>query len=364
MSFKFIFLSMVVFFSTTIGFSQQHKTKNVILISIDGYRWQEVFRGADSTLLAQKKYHNQSSATLHKKYWAATPEDRRKKLMPFFWGTIAKEGQLYGNRDLGNKVDVKNKYWFSYPGRSETICGYADDAINSNSYPDNPNENVLEFVNKQNGYKGKVATIAGWDAVAKIVNRDRNHMPLINPYEDVEGSHLTEAQKLANETQHYMPLYFGKSIRFDVSTYAIAKSYISANHPKLIYIDFVDPDDFGHAGKYDFYLDAGHSLDAMIKNIWEMIQADPFYRNNTTIMICPDHGRGVGDRWVNHGSETPHSGETWMAIIGPDTPAKGEIKTQGQIYQDQFAQTIAHLLGFNFTANHPVSNYLESAMGN
>lgn len=359
---KFFFLSFLLLFFISMSFAQNHKTKNVILISIDGYRWQEVFKGADSSILNQKKYHNQSSSTLNKEYWAATPEERREKLMPFFWGTIAKEGQLYGNRDFGNQVNVKNPYWFSYPGRSETICGYVDTAINSNDYPDNPNENVLEFINKQKDYNGKVATIAGWNAVARIVNRDRNHMPLINPGEDAKGSHLTNAQKLANEIQHYMPKYFGSAVRFDVSTYAIAKSYIAANHPRLLYIDFVDPDDYGHAGKYDFYLDAGHNLDAMIGNIWKMIQADPFYRNNTTIMIYPDHGRGIGNEWVDHGSETPRSGETWMAIIGPDTPAKGEIKTHTQIYQDQFAQTVAQLLGFKFTANHPVANTVESAL--
>jgi hypothetical protein len=40
--------------------------------------------------------------------------------------------------------------------------------------------------------------------------------------------------------------------------------------------------------------------------------------------------------------------------MGPDTPAKGEIKTEMQIYQKQFAQTIASLLGLTFTAEHPV----------
>jgi hypothetical protein len=41
--------------------------------------------------------------------------------------------------------------------------------------------------------------------------------------------------------------------------------------------------------------------------------------------------------------------------MGPDTPAKGEIKTEMQIYQKQFAQTIASLLGLTFTAEHPIA---------
>ena len=102
--------------------SSDRKTKNVIVISLDGYRWRELFQGADSALLFNTKYTKDSAWTVQK-YWAATPTERRKKLMPFTWSHIAKNGQIYGNRILGNNVDLKNTYWFSYPGRSETWTG-------------------------------------------------------------------------------------------------------------------------------------------------------------------------------------------------------------------------------------------------
>ncbi|MBT2619897.1 sulfatase-like hydrolase/transferase [Chryseobacterium sp. ISL-6] len=343
--------------------AQNTKTKNIVLISIDGYRWQEIFKGADSSLLQNKKFRQQDSTEVYKKFWAETEDERRKKLMPFFWNVISKKGQLYGNRNLNSPVNVKNKYWFSYPGRSETVTGFYDEKINSNSYPNNPNENVLEFINKQKDYQGKVVIIAGWDAVSKIVNRDRNHMPVINPFENAEGKNLTEAQKLANEIQNYLPNYFGRSVRWDVGTYAIAKTYIAANHPKMVYIDFADPDDLGHAGQYDYYLDSAHYLDAMIGNLWAAMQADPFYKDNTTFIICPDHGRGLESQWTSHGSSSEHSNETWLIALGPDTPPSGEMKNTAQIYQDQIAQTIASLLGFTFKTNHPVGESIKSVVG-
>lgn len=353
---KHTFFIYLLLISTTI-FAQQ-KTKNIILISIDGYRWQEVFLGADSALLFNRKYRVQDSASLVNKYWAASLQERREKLMPFFWKTIAQKGQLYGNRDLGNKVNVRNKYWFSYPGRSETLCGYYDPAINSNEYPDNPNENVMEFINKQPGYQNKVVTFASWDALSRILNRNRNGMLVNIPGENVTGKNLTGAQELANEIQNFLPEYFGKGVRFDVHTYAIAKSYIQASHPKVIHIDFSDPDDFAHAGQYDSFLDSGHYLDAMIGNIWEMLQKDPFYKDQTTIMVYPDHGRGLGPQWTDHGSNVPHASETWLAIIGPGISG-GEMKTDNQVYHDQFAQTAAKLLGFRFMANHPVGEAIK-----
>lgn len=353
-------LFLILLTCVQLAAAQNTKTKNVVLISIDGYRWQEIFKGADSALLKNKKYRKQDSAAVFQKFWGETTIERRNKLMPFFWNVIAEKGQLYGNRELGNLVNVKNKYWFSYPGRSETITGYYDENINSNSYPNNPNENILDFLNKQKGYENKVVTFAGWEPVAKIVNRDRNHITLINPFENVKGKQLTEAQQLANEIQHYIPNYFGTSVRWDVGTYAIAKTYIKANHPKFTYIDFVDPDDLGHAGQYDYYLDAGNYLDAMIGSLWNAMQEDPFYKDNTTFIICPDHGRGLGEQWTGHGSSAKHSNETWLAVLGPDTPAKGEMKDSAQIYQDQIAQTIANLLGFEFKANHPVAAPIKS----
>jgi hypothetical protein len=352
-----LILALLAF--TLAGYGQQTKTKNIVLISIDGYRWQEIFHGADSTLIFNKKYRKQDSTALFKKYWAKSATERREKLMPFFWKHIAGNGQLYGNRDLGNNVNLRNKYWFSYPGRSETLCGFYDEKINSNGYPNNPNENVLEFFDKQKGFKGKVVTFASWDAVSRIVNRDRNGMLVNIPGEMVEGEKLSDAQIVANEQQNFIPDYYGKDIRYDVNTYAMTKSYINANHPRVVHIDFADPDNFGHSGEYDSFLDAAHYLDAMIGSLWETMQKDPFYKGQTTFMIYPDHGRGNGSRWTSHGTSAPGSNETFLVVMGPDTPAGGEMKQKSEIYQDQIAQTAAKIMGFTFTANHPVGEPVQ-----
>src|SRR6185295_20101377 len=109
-------LAILVCFST---FGQtRFKTENVILITLDGMRWQEVFGGAESRLISNKKFVSDTTA-LKKLYWAETPGERREKLMPFFWHVMATKGQLYGNRNLGNKVNTTNKMWFSYPGYNE-----------------------------------------------------------------------------------------------------------------------------------------------------------------------------------------------------------------------------------------------------
>ena len=63
--------------------AQDANDTKVILITLDGYRWQELFTGADSLLIANKEYVH-DTAMLKKAFWRETPEERREVLMPFF----------------------------------------------------------------------------------------------------------------------------------------------------------------------------------------------------------------------------------------------------------------------------------------
>lgn len=132
-----------------LGFSalaQKTKTENVILITLDGMRWQEIFNGADSSLFKQQSQIKDSK--LKEKYWREDVNERRNVLLPFFWNTIAKEGQLYGNRKLNSFANVTNNQLFSYPGYNELLTGAADnERVHSNEKFYNPNTNVLEFIN-------------------------------------------------------------------------------------------------------------------------------------------------------------------------------------------------------------------------
>jgi hypothetical protein len=346
------FLFIALLFLISYSYAQSpHKTKNVVVILIDGYRWHELFHGADFDLLYDKKYNPDDSLQRFKKFWSDNLDGRRKKLMPFTWNYIAKHGQLYGNRDLGNNVNVMNPYWFSYPGRAEILSGFVDTAINSNEYESNPNTNVLEFINAQKEYKGKVVTFACWGATGRCLHKDKSSMLINVPWENIQGNDLTETEILANEMQHFIPKIWGDDERLDANVYALAKSYILARHPKVTYLDFGDTDEYAHEGKYEYYLNDIFNLDAMIEKLWNLMQQDKFYKNNTTFFIVPDHGRGVGPQWTDHGSGTPHSNETWFIALGPDIKPMGEMKTKEQIFQTQYAKTIANLLGFDYNVS-------------
>ena len=334
----------------------QTKTKNIVLVTLDGLRWQEIFDGADSTLLKNKNYTRDYEGT-SSVFWNANSDQRRKLLFPFLWNVVAQNGQLHGNRKAGNKVNVANPYQFSYPGYNEILTGFPDNTVNSNDKIRNKNTTVLEFLNHQKNFKGKVAVFSSWDAFPYIINEPRSGVYVNSDLDTLNFKN--QNLQLINDFQVLSPRPIG--VRPDIITYMAAREYFKAYRPKVLYIAFDETDDLAHAGEYDQYLKSAHAEDAMLADIWNIIQADPQYRNTTTLIITCDHGRGdlIKDQWRDHGENVKDSGETWLAVIGPDTKPLGEVKTTGQLYQKQYAATIAALLGLKFTAEHPVAEPID-----
>jgi arylsulfatase A-like enzyme len=119
-----------------------------------------------------------------------------------------------------------------------------------------------------------------------------------------------------------------------------------------------------HEGRYKSYLDAAHQVDAWIKQIWDFVQTDPQYKNKTTLFITTDHGRGDTKKseWSGHNNHIQDAHEIWFAAVGAGIASKGEVKDAAQVYQKQFAQTIARLLGYTFKAEHSVGEEIKSVV--
>lgn len=358
---KYVLLA-ILFSMTTVVWSQS-KIENMIVITTDGFRWQEVFHGMDSALALDKKFNEEKERSLFEKYWDNDPVVRRKKLLPFLWTTLADNGQIYGNRDLGNFVDVSNPYWFSYPGYSEIFTGFVDTLINSNEYGPTPNQNVLAFLNQQKKIKGKVAAFGAWDAFDRILSKVNNGLPVFSGFDPFGGDHPTEREFLINQLNQDSYKIFGKEECPDVFTHYGAMEKLKREKLKVLYIAYGETDEFAHSGKYNSYLDAAHQFDQWVASIWKYLQSQPQYRNKTALFITTDHGRGdklYASKWTSHGENVKGANEIWFAVMAPGVGTKGEVKEKMQVYQKQFAQTMASLLGLQFQALHPVADRIEA----
>jgi hypothetical protein len=316
-------------------------TQYLVVVTTDGMRWQEVFGGADSVLLNDKLFTKDRPA-LAGKYWADSPEERRQRLMPFLWSQFAQNGQLYGNRHHGNKVTVSNKLWYSYPGYNEIWTGKSDDArIFLNAKIRNPNRNVLEHINQQHGFQDQVAAFCSWDAFPYILHEKRSGLKIFAGNDNCPDDHPEP-----NRAK-------------DFYTYEAARAFAEEHHPRVLYISLNATDKAGHHGSYQEYLDAANRLDTWLADIWNFIQNDPVYAGRTSLVVTTDHGRGRGGNWKFHKPWIPGANAIWFAVMGPDTPPTGEVREPMQIWQKQFAQTFARLVGEEFECGHKVAPSID-----
>src|SRR5450755_3129865 len=143
--------------------SQPLKTRNVVLIVADGLRWQEIFTGAEEDLMNDKVGGIWAKPeALRKDFWREDAQQRRETLFPFLWGTVAKQGQIFGDRNKGSDAHVSNGQAFSYPGYNEMLTGHPDPKIDSNEFGPNPNVTVFEWLNNMPEFRGKVAVYGTW----------------------------------------------------------------------------------------------------------------------------------------------------------------------------------------------------------
>jgi len=332
-------------------------TENIFIITLDGFRWQEVFNGADSSLINNEHY-TPGAEIIKAIYWESSQEKRREKLMPFFWNVLVSKGQLYGNRSFGNKVNVANQYAISYPGYNEMFTGNTDILISSNKKYRNPNINVLEYLNSKDEYKDKVAAFSSWDVFPFILNEKRNTIPLTSGYQNISPGNSTVLQML-NKVQEE-GVNDKKATRYDQLTFIAAKEYLQQHKPRVFYLGLGETDEFAHDGRYDQYLQTANANDRMIAELWHWAQTTDGYKDNTTFIITTDHGRGrKTNKWTTHGSLVGGSSEVWLAVIGPGIEPIGEVKDNQQLYLQQLAQTIASLLGESFEPGQSVANAIS-----
>jgi hypothetical protein len=344
------------------GTNAQPPRHNVILITLDGARVEEMFGGLDVDVLRSTldDKHRVEDSALYKELWAGDAVRRREKLLPFFWGTLMRQhGSIAGNPSRGSQVRLTNRHWFSYPGYSEMLVGRAqDDVIKSNDAIQNPFPTVLEFLRaKLRLPVDGVATFASWSAFNAIAESNVGTLTInagFEPYEHPDPQvRSLSALQFATSTPW-------DTVRHDVYTARLAMAHLATHKPQVLYLALAETDDWAHEGRYDRVLEAYMRIDRIFRDLWEWLQNQPEYRGRTSVLITTDHGRGVGAAgWRHHGEQHSGSAQTWMAFISPHVRARGEWQHHTPLQTRQVAATLLQWAGldwreFDASAGPPV----------
>ncbi len=341
---------------------------NVVLVTLDGLRWQEVFRGLDARLLADENYTS-TRETLEEKFASTVSKSSAERLLPFLHGVVFQQGSVLGNRDAGSCARVTNPWYFSYPGYNEILTGAVDKGIDSNASIANPNVTMLEWLQKQEGFQDRVAVFGSWDVFPFIYNTQRSGVPVnVGPRSAPDNSF----EEILNQLHQDIPSPW-PTVRLDAFTHHYALSYLRNHQPRVLHVAYGETDDFAHDGDYDQYIMAANRTDRFIRELWEFLQSEPHYRDNTVLFITVDHGRGEEplETWEHHASKESLTGymqslaeyeegivgseAIWMAALGPGiSSGAGARQANGSCAgANQVAATLLTLLGQGYLSFNP-----------
>ncbi|MGH9158931.1 MAG: phosphoglyceromutase [Vicinamibacteraceae bacterium] len=336
------------------GAPAQTKVRNVVLVTMDGVRTEEIFGGLDLAVLESTldRGADLEAEPAYEKYWAPTPEERRAKLMPFFWQTLMQQhGSIAGNRARGSRVRISNRHGFSYPGYSEILVGEAHDDIDSNDKKFYPYPTVLEFLKRALGPDDTaVAAFGSWETFNWIVQHKPRQLFVNAGYVDYDapGPVIDTLNTLQHEARGD-----ADDDRLDAFTFRFAMAHLRRHRPRVLYVAFSETDVDAHQGRYSRLLDTLARQDGYLRELWRFLESDPHYRGQTALLITTDHGRGHSIKdWAEHG-KIDGAQDVWQAYVVPDVPLRGEWSQAETVYANQLAATITQLLGLEYRARYP-----------
>lgn len=134
----------------------------------------------------------------------------------------------------------------------------------------------------------------------------------------------------------------GSGYRSDSLTFAHSIKILNKHQPKLLLINFKDPDTYGHAGDWQNYLQSIQTTDEYIYSLWQTIEQNPEMSGKTTLIVTNDHGRHTSS-FNHHGDDCEGCRKIFFFACGPDFKSNVELNTPRSLID--IHATVSELLG-------------------
>ena len=319
--------------------TSRDRTDNVIVVTIDGVRWQDVFGGVDPGMAAM--------ASL-----STTEVVDAEALMPNLYA-FARAGAVSGAPGHGKPMMASGPNYVSLPGYLEIFSGSTAVECRSNGCEPTAKRTVLDRARDELGASERdVALIASWEKIAfaatsapeRIVVSAGRHGGATRDKLRFDGR-LSAALDAAADSS---PVPGHDDYRADAYTAALALRYLEVAKPRVMAVGLGDTDEYAHAGDYASYLGALRQADRFLGDLRVSLARMGTYGANTTVVVTCDHGRSSG--FNDHGWDSPESGRVWMVISGGAVPALGYVDDGGAESLADLAPTLEALLGMSSVA--------------
>ncbi len=303
----------------------------VIVVAIDGVRWQEIFDGADAALARSHGVDASAYATAE----ALTPNLHR---------LVAESGVLLGGPGCDNTVAASGPNFISLPGYMEMLTGQRRSGCTTNECARTTVPSVLDGAREELG-ADEVAMFTSWTPIERAV-LDPNAFvasagkSFVSHRDALVGDALMRATL---ETGAKEPSYPGnEGYRPDAQTAKLALRYFELNHPRMMFLGLGDTDEYGHRDDYASYLGAIAQVDRVLGDLETLIEAMGPGAAQTTVLVTADHGRAANFR--DHGMFAPESARTFLAAWGGGMRGQGAVCPSRPLHLADVAATVRTLL--------------------
>jgi len=284
---------------------------HVVLITIDGVRWQDMFYGTDSGL------------------FRGDPISSRE-LMPNIYHYFVDNGMV-----AGKESDVINSgpAHISLPGYLEIMRGHPSSQDCLDNYC-NPKLDIT-----LTDHFESAAVFASWDTIKKTVSKTPDKF-VINCGRDYRSA---EWFKMTLPDDKKFPVTFDDpDYRADEYTEKVVFEYLEYYRPQFLWVSLGDTDEWAHWGDYKNYLEELRRTDVFIGKLINE------YPKDTLFVLTEDHGRSRD--WRNHGWDLD-SARVWIMMYGVGVSPQHFVKFDGVKSLSNIKPTILHLTNKEHSKN-------------
>jgi hypothetical protein len=319
------------------------ESRTVVLVAIDGVRWQEVFDGVDAALANEK---------------GLAPSERldAPHLVPNIHRLMTTDGAVVGAPSSGTPMQASGPNFVSLPGYMEMLTGRADTGCTNNACGDVRFSTIADDVADRGGV---AAVIASWPGILHAASATPGRVATsIGQHGGVDET-LFEDPNLTALLRDGQAAGRGpgeEDFRRDASTGNVACSYLESHRPTFLFVGLGETDEYAHQGDYRGYLGALHDADAVVGRLAEEVAALNQDGHPSTLMVTTDHGRASG--FSTHGGDHPESARVWLVATGAGIRARGATTSAAPRHLADVSQTLRSVLGLPRASGAPAGKVL------
>jgi len=320
----------------SVGVRATEQPVTIVIVTLDGVRWHEVFEGVDAKLAAEHDMPQSAVVSA-------------RELLPNLYAIIDSHGSALGAPGHGAAISASGPDFLSLPGYAEMLSGRSVTGCANNQCAGVAAHTIIEQLSSGAARPdADVAAVTSWGEIAKVTSYGSCRAAVSSGRHggsnreifgrDREGAELLSLAENA-------PRGLGDAdFRPDALTADLGIHYLKTQAPRFLFLGLGEPDEFGHMNDYAGYLESLRRADARIAEIDAELQRLAASGTRTALFITADHGRA--DNFVDHGEKYPESARVWLVASGSALNARGFVVAPSERRLADLAPTmreIAHL---------------------